>query len=191
MPSRSLQTWRTVRCQALDEIEYAHRGVAHSRRGSRFATQQVNYAYVMLLSSQFQAFCRELHSECADFFVQSITPLARSKACRFLLARHLALDRGNPNPGNIGADFNLFDLAFWNDLRSFDIRNADRRDRLEELNLWRNAIAHQDFDPARFSGTMLPIRRVREWRNACDQLATAFDEVMRRHFSSLCGASPW
>jgi hypothetical protein len=30
-------------------------------------------------------------------------------------------------------------------VKILDVRNASRQDRLEELNLWRNAIAHQDF----------------------------------------------
>jgi hypothetical protein len=191
MPSRSLQTWRTIRCQALDEIEYAHRGVASSRRGSKFATQQVNYAFVMLLASQFQGFCRELHSECVDRYVQSILPKTRSLACREALVRLRVLDRGNANPSSIGADFGVFGFRFWAKVTTLDARNAARQTGLEELNLWRNAIAHQDFDSAKLGASTLTVRQVREWRNVCDRLAHAFDEVMRRFLAAELGASPW
>ena len=72
MPSVSLQTWKTVRQAALDELEAAHTSVGGTRRGRRYATQQINQAYAVLLSSQFQGFCRDLHSECADYLVQTV-----------------------------------------------------------------------------------------------------------------------
>jgi hypothetical protein len=168
MPSRSLHLWRTIRCQALHEIEYAHCGVAHSRRGSRVATQQVNHSYVVLLSSQFQAYCRDLHSECIEVVLQSIVPVARTNSCRSALERQRALDRGNPSPGNIGADFGVFGVRFWDQVQTLEARNVGRREHLETLNVWRNAVAHQDFDPRKLGRRTLQIRRVREWRNACD-----------------------
>jgi hypothetical protein len=101
------------------------------------------------------------------------------------------LDRGNPNPGNIGADYNRLGLLFWDEVLSVDIRNKGRQDRLEELNKWRNAIAHQDFDPMVLGTTTLRLRDVRQWRNACNQLATRFDEVMRGWLETANGVSPW
>ena len=47
----------------------SHLRVGGSQRGRRFATRQINYAYVTLLSSQFQGFCRDLHSESIDHIV--------------------------------------------------------------------------------------------------------------------------
>lgn len=67
MPSKSLDLWRTTRSDTLDEIVAAHRSVGGQDRGRRFATQQINCAYTKLLSSQFQGFCRDLHSECGLF----------------------------------------------------------------------------------------------------------------------------
>jgi hypothetical protein len=63
---------------------------------------------------------------------------------------------------------------------------------LEELNTWRNAIAHQDFDPAKLGGTkVLRLSLVRQWRSACNGLAVAFDAVMCHHLSVLSGTMPW
>lgn len=97
------------------------------------ATQQINQAYAMLLSSQFQGFCRDLHSECVDHLVRAIGPTVLNTALRaeFVFARKL--DRGNPKPGNIGSDFTRLGLAFWGEVRGDDARNADRQRKLEEL----------------------------------------------------------
>ena len=61
--SVALQRWMFKAQSALDEIEAAHQAIGGARRGRRYATLQVNHAYAMLLSSQFQGFCRDLHSE--------------------------------------------------------------------------------------------------------------------------------
>jgi hypothetical protein len=190
MPSASLQRWRSLRSSALDEIENAHRSIGGGGRGRRYATQQINHAYAVLLSSQFQGYCRDLHSERATHLVQGVNPNSLRTAFRNALVQNRKLDKGNPNPGNIGSDFNPFGLVFWDEVRNLDLRNQARQNRLEELNDWRNAIAHQDF--AKFpGGAVLRLHRVRELRAACDQLAAAFDEVMGRHIQTINGVVPW
>jgi hypothetical protein len=156
------------------------------------ATQQINQAYTVLLASQFQGFCRDLHSECVDYLVATVTPAALQPVLRAEFTWGRQLDRGNEQPGSIGTDFNRFGVAFWTQVEGFDSRNAGRRILLEELNTWRNAIAHQNFDPSRLGGTTtLQLARVRRWRVACRHLARGFDEVMRRHLQALLGPSPW
>src|ERR1700684_508260 len=112
MPSQSLQQWTEARSIALAEIANAHAQVGGSQRGRRFATQQINYAYATLLSSQFQGFCRDLHSESIDHIVG----LVPAKLQTFLRAEFLfsrSLDRQNPQPGAIGSDFNRLGVDFW------------------------------------------------------------------------------
>lgn len=192
MPSASLQQWKSVRSGQLDEIEAAHASVGGTMRGRRFATQQINHAYAMLLSSQFQGFCRDLHSECVDCLVRVMSPVSFRRAVleEFLLARKL--DVGNPNPGNIGADFSRLGVDFWTLVYSDHATNNTRREHLDVLNLWRNAIAHQDFDPGRLGPTMtLRLSTVRTWRKACDGLARTFDRVMHDYILRITGTSPW
>jgi hypothetical protein len=55
MPSTALNTWRTVRRAALDQMERAHAGLGGSGPGRRHDTAHLNQAYVVLLSSHFQA----------------------------------------------------------------------------------------------------------------------------------------
>jgi hypothetical protein len=191
MSSQALTSWSTIRRSELDEIEAAHRSVGGTGPGRRFATQQINYAYAMLLSSQFQGFCRELHSECIDFLTASVLPTTFRVLLRQEFAFGRKLDKGNPNAGNIGSDFGRLGLSFWDDVESVDTRTAVRKELLEELNLWRNAIAHQDFDPNLLGSATLRVSKVRDWRSACDGLASSFDEAMRLHLTALTSNSPW
>ena len=192
MPSTSLQTWRQRRIAELDEIENAHRRVGGIQRGRRYATQQINHAYAMLLSAQFQEFCRDLYSEAVGHIVQVIDPVVLRPALRAEFTLNRQLDRGNPHPGAIGADFNRLGLDFWDQVRHHDWRNRARQNRLDDLNTWRNAIAHQDFDPKQLGGTItLRLARVRGWRKACEHLAASFDEVMRDHIEQFTGVFPW
>jgi hypothetical protein len=191
MPSHSLVRWSRERSDALDEIENAHESVGGIGRGRRYATQQINQAYATLLSGQFQGFCRDLHSECIDHVVAT-TPANLQAILRAQFIWGRLLDKGNPNPGNIGSDFGRFGLAFWTEVRADHHLNERRQEFLEELNAWRNAIAHQDFDPARLGGTTtLHLATVRQWRSSINHLAVSFDSVMGRYLQTLLGTAPW
>jgi len=193
MPSNAYRRWAATRKKALDEITQAHAAVGGTKRGRRHATQQINHAYALLLASQFQGFCRDLHSECVDHLVATIAPppsLVAIVRRQFSEARQL--DRGNAQPGSIGADFDRLGIRLWYEAGRHDPDAGAWRVLLEELNTWRNAIAHQDFNPPSIAGrTSLQLKRVKQWRSACDRLARAFDKMMRRHLEALTGTSPW
>jgi hypothetical protein len=193
MPSTSYRRWRTIQAKALDEIERAHAAVEGTKRGRRYATRQINQAYAVLLAAQFQRYCRDLHSECVDYLVASVAP---HPSLQNILEKeftgHRQLDRGNAQSSSLGADFGRLGLEFWTEANALDPRNAASQALLDALNNWRNAIAHQSFDPARLGGiTMLRLGHVRRYRIACNRLARAFDEVMHRHLKTLTGNSPW
>jgi hypothetical protein len=193
MPSIAYRQWVTTRAAALDEIARAHIAVGGTRRGRRYATQQLNRLYAVLLASEFQGFCRDLHSECVDHLIRVIAP--PSGLVRYLrdeLTRGRQLDRGNAHPGSIGADFGRFDIKVWVEVAKIDPQNAGRRLSLEALNNWRNAVAHQDFTPSQLGGTtVLRLAQVRRWRASCRRLARALDEVMRLHLQTMTGTPPW
>src|SRR5204862_5713960 len=102
MPSLAFQHWLGVRLAALDEIENAHRLVGGTGPGRRYATQQINQAYAMLVVAQYQGFCRDLHSECVDHLLRPVTSASLLLVLRTEFLTNRKLDRGNPNPGNIG-----------------------------------------------------------------------------------------
>ncbi len=193
MPSLALQDWAGRRAAALDEIEHAHRSVGGRGPGRRYLTQQINQAYAVLLSSQFQGFCRDLHTECANCLVASVVSPVLLATYRRNLLFGRKLDTGNPTPGNIGADFNRLGLSFWPAVDADQARNPQRRGALETVNRWRNAIAHNAFAPDMYrkGRPSLHLSEVQDWRRGCDGLARSFDNVMRAHLLSATGVAPW
>jgi hypothetical protein len=191
MPSRSLTTWHADSRRALDEIEAAHRAVGRAGPGCRYAAQQINQAYVLLLSSRFQRFCRDLHDECVDHLVLATSlPIRMIVRSQFDTGRKL--DAGNPNPGNIGSDFDRLGITFWPTLRSEKPHAESHQRELSTLNRWRNAVAHQDFSHPELGGRdQLRLSEVRSWRRTCEQLAVDFDDVMHHHLISITGTAPW
>ncbi len=190
MPSRALAQWLTTRRRALDEVAVAHRAVGGSGPGRRRATEQINHAYVLLVSSQFQGFCRDLHTELARSFARQV-PVSVRDMFRDGLMENRKLDRGNPNPGNLGADFGRFGIDLWGALRARDRRNASRQAALRELGVWRNAIAHQDFSGPDVRQRRVHLANVRRWRSACDALARELDGMLSAHVTNLVGVPPW
>ena len=198
MPSRALTRWRTERLAALDEIEVAHAAVGGTGPGRRTLTQQVNRAYVLVLSSQFQGFCRDLHTEAAAAVIGHVAERGVRPEVVELLAQRLTLgrklDRGNPNPGNVGSDFaDLGVVDLWARTRRLDARNVERQRQLQLLMEWRNAVAHDDFgDVARLGGIRsLRLAHARRWRSTCEALAPALDRVAADALRALLGTRPW
>jgi len=191
MPSHSLVRWNHERRDALDEIESAHATIGGTERGRRYATQQINSSYATLLSSQFQGYCRDLHSEGVDHIV-ALAPLQLQRVLRVEFMWNRSLGKGNPNPGAIGSDFSRLGIDFWAEVYALDSRNDRRRALLQELMDWRNAIAHQDFDPVAPGGEpVLHLAKVRGWRSAVNALARHFDQVMYNYLQALLGSAPW
>src|SRR5438552_14272690 len=104
MPSIALLRWQTQGERQLDEIAAAHAAVGGSGRGRRHATREVNHAYAVLLTSQFQRFCRDLHTEAVEHIVAQVAPLRVRPVLKTRLFEARKLDRGNPNPSNLGPD---------------------------------------------------------------------------------------
>lgn len=193
MPSRSFNLWNTERRTALDQIAAAHAAVGGAGPGRRYATHQLNQAYAMLLSSQFQGFCRDLHSEAVDHICGPVSASnLRMLLLRIRCTAGRKLDSGNPNPANLGADFGFFNLKLWPILNAYNEANGGRNRALETLNEWRNAIAHQDFTSIKLGGrTTVTLKEVRLWRRACEGLAADMDVVIGQHIATIIRANPW
>ena len=192
MSSIAYRHWRTTRARALDEIAQAHAAVGGTERGRRYATQQINRAYAVLLASEFQGYCRDLHTECVEHFAAIVSPVALRSVTREEFVWNRQLDRGNANSDTLGADFGRLGIEFWVELVRFDARCTAWKRQLDELNVWRNAIAHQDFDSTRLGGTtMLRLEQVRRWRSACRGLARVFDQMLCLDLLTRTGISPW
>lgn len=191
MPSAALLRRSSDRSSELDELESAHASVGGTGPGRRYATQQINRAYAVLLASQFQGYCRDLHDESIGSFLPPGIGAGWLDAIRSTFQANRKLDSGNPGPGNIDLDFGRFRIEIWGEVFSIDPLGRDRQKSLATLLLWRNAIVHQDFRNPRLGTTALRLAEVRSWRRACDALAISFDAVMADHIRSVTGRAPW
>jgi len=115
---------------------------------------------------------------------------------RSLLTGGRKLDQGNAQTSSIGADFGRFGIQFWADVKARDGQNDERSKRLDELVVWRNAIAHRK--GGLFAAEQNTVRtsqpdrvHAQLWPTVCDELAEEFDAVMRVALRDLTGVDPW
>lgn len=195
MASQALVTWQAESAERLDELFSAHAQVGGTAPGRRYATEQLNASILVQVAAHFQLFCRNLHSEAAQALVAA-APASYRSLLRVAFTNRRGLDRGNASPETVAADFARFDLDIWTTAQARAAKTATRRTRLEQLNAWRNAIAHQDFvfsapQQALLMGTTVTLPWVRRWRTACNGLTRTFDALVADHVSAVTGRRPW
>src|SRR4051812_3322453 len=130
MPSDALLAWRNDRIPRLQYVEADCLHLEGLHQSAPERVQEFVRSYAVLLSSEFQGFCRELHSECADKLVDAIAPVHVQVVLRAQCTYGRKLDTGNPNPGNLGADFNRYGVDPWPALLALDPGHAARQHRL-------------------------------------------------------------
>lgn len=193
--SLALQQWQTAAAQAFDEIEAAHRAVGGRHPGRRYATQQINFAYVTLLSARFQGFARSLHSQVADVIAAGSLNPNYSVLIQENLTRSRDLDRHNPQPNALANDFGRFGIDVWTELTALDRRTVGRRAKLVQLVEWRNAIAHHDYEQklaaGKLSRTNVDLGACTDWRSVLNQLAKGLDQVSAEQCEALGLPRPW
>jgi hypothetical protein len=107
------------------------------------------------------------------------------------------LGRRNARPGALRSDFARIGLEdVLNALAHHDSASSRRWRRLEQLNVWRNAIAHQDLPlsvplATTVAGTSRTLPWARLWRSDCAALAHDLDAVVSHHLTDLLGKPPW
>ncbi len=191
MPSQAMNAWVSTRAAVLDELLGVIGVIRGSKKVQRTAIQYLSRSFAVMLSAEFQGFCKDLHRECAEHFASLVPAGIEDVVLQQFLAQRL-LDRGNPNPGNIGADFNRLGLKLFDEVFRTDSRVLTWRQELDNLNEWRNAVAHNDYAPARISAqSQLTLTQLRSWRSACNHLAVVFDKVLGKHLETKTGVKPW
>lgn len=197
MPSKALDHWKSTSQEELEEFSNAHKAVGGEGRGRRYFTRQLNHGYLVAVAAQFQRFCRDLHTEGAQRIAGCVPQPDTARALARLLIENRKLDAGNAHDGTLGSDFDRLGLSFLAEVNAADARNAGRRRRLLQLNVWRNAIVHQNFvlkpdHEALVKGTNPDhLTHVRIWHANCDELADQFDRVVRAYVSRVVGGLPW
>lgn len=165
--------------------------------GRRWQTEQVNWALTLRLAGEFQGYCRDLHDEAVDFFVNTASPNpAVASVLRAQLTSNRKLDRGNAQPDSLKQDF----LRLGMDLPAAifaanPVRGPQRWATLKELNKARNAIAHANYAELvslRNAGYPITMRTISTWRSQVDALAQKMDDVVAAALDALLGAGrPW
>ena len=195
MASKSLRAWPTDAAAAFDEIENAHKAVGGTRPGRRFLTQQLNYAYTMLIAARFQGFARALHAQTADAIALGAHDANYRELLYGSLTNDTMLERHNAQPNSIADDFGRFGLDVWAEVDGERRGNDERRKKLWALIAWRNAIAHDDIDAKLKRGALEPstisLATCRSWRSALNILATSLDNVAADRCHALGLPRPW
>ncbi len=124
--------------------------------------------------------------------VNATNPVFIQPIFRAELLRNRQLDKGSTTRDGITTDFNRFGIDLNPLVLAADRRNIARYRRLQTMNAWRNAVAHQDFSRLAINGVSPTLRlaTVREWRAACSGLALSFDRVMREPLRVVTGNAP-
>lgn len=65
MTSAALAGWQEERAERLAQLVDAHQSVGGSGPGRRVGTEQLNWALILRVASEFQGFARQLHTESA------------------------------------------------------------------------------------------------------------------------------
>jgi hypothetical protein len=199
VPSIALTTWNGLRREQLEQLYEAHaklEGAGAGAKGRRYATQQLNDAIVGAVSAQFQGYCRALHDEASVALSEQVGSSLRGTFL-LLLQQNRKLDHGNPNEGNLGADFWRLGLALWSQEALRSNRARAHREWLKKLNLWRNAVVHQDFEFKSEDLTLLGrahpwLQDVRRCQLACQFIAETMDVVVRDFLTPLLSSgAPW
>jgi hypothetical protein len=195
--SIALSDWRRIRAERLDRLLDAHIAVGGSRAGRRWATEELNHAILLRLTSEFQGFCRDLHDEAADACARTYAPAdpGLQLVAKIPYVRTRRLNRGNAEPGCLDQDFELFGMKLWPRLAErYPTKGDDWRRKLQLLNTARNGIAHDDADKlaqVTAAGWSLNLADIRRWRAALDGLAAGMDHVVRRYLHELLKVAPW
>ncbi len=198
MPSAAYTNWTTVRAKRIDDLIAAHAALGGNGPGRRWRTEPVNWSLILRLAAEFQGFARDLHNQsvecCANHIAQSNPALAN--VVQLEMTRHRNLDKGNANPGALGADFGRLGIVLWPALEKVNSRAHTWNKHLDSLNIARNAIAHSDhsgFLRLRALGYQsINLALVRKWRRSLDSLASTMDDVLGDYLVLLLGGPrPW
>jgi hypothetical protein len=173
-----------------DRVSARRRGWERARTSVRYPADQPGIRRLVVVA--LPAVLQRLHSEAVAELVR-IVPASLQPILQRDWTTGRRLDHGNPNAGNIGSDFHRLGMTLWDDVYAMHRLNRRRREILDEMILWRNAIGHQDFNnPALGGATIIHLRNVQGYRRTCNALAGFLDRAALDHIHAVAGpASGW
>jgi hypothetical protein len=187
MPSAALRRWQNDRLPSLIHVDTQCAASVAAIPANPALVEENYRGYVLLLAAHFQGFCRDLHTECAQIIASKVRPsLEILFQSQFSTRREL--DRSNANAKSIIEDFSRFGFAMKAQLDGIAGAAALKRD-LHDLNEWRNAAAHHNTTLP--PGGPLTVPLIQGWRNSCNSLATALDNILYTQLRARLRRQPW
>lgn len=178
MTISALQNWRSVRLERLDRLLAAHPDVAGSTTDPA-VTREWTRALVLLLASEFQGFCRDLHDEVANAIGRGAAgndERLRKRICSGLTMSR-GLDRRSADVQTLNHDFYRLGSELSTRLaQQYPDEAAAWLDGLRYLHKARNGVIHDDdisVRKAEDAGWVLRIDSARRWRKLLDEVASA------------------
>jgi hypothetical protein len=159
MGSVALREWHGARAKRVDDLLSLHAVVGGTHKGRRRNLEELNHALILKLAAEFQGFARDLHQVASERFAHEASHgnSAVETMTLKLLTLNRKLDAGNATPSSIGNDFGRLFLNYWQNLRAGSPLGPSASqsgfqnhvvvkaiNRLEALNLLRNAIVHSN-----------------------------------------------
>ncbi len=191
MPSASFMRWETERVAILEELDQVCKIVGRSRSTTRPSTQRIAEAAVVLLFAQFQAFCRDLHSECADLLVPPDLSNEWKAVVKTSFVLNRKLDSSNPALSNIREDFKRFGLDLISEAQRIEPAAFPKLEgAFAKLVQYRNAVAHHDYRKIDLNIIRLDQNFAVQSRLMCSNLARLFDSIAINHIESLTNQRP-
>ncbi|MEV0773648.1 hypothetical protein, partial [Nocardia salmonicida] len=191
-PSSALLKWNSDRAAALDSMVAVHGKVVEGKVGRQYATGHLNRALFVVLASEFQGYCRDLHEEAAWVMTDGLEPVGdpRIPILRSSLVRGRKLDGGNAQPSSIGSDFSSLGMDFWPALEAmYPAKKAKWHTFLTELNKARNAIAHRDDTKLAEIKDPLTLGTFKSWRTTLKGFVAGMDKVVEAYLQNTAGKS--
>lgn len=181
----ALGHWRGPLSSGLDSLEAMHVRATGQGPGRRVGTEEFNGQLYVALVGRFQEYARALHDEARDAVASGETAVHRLFAES--AGQRRRLDKGNPWPSELQADFSLIGL----DLLTHVKERRHGPGRLEALGaavMLRNGPAHGDREKvaqAHEEGARPTLSSFRAHRAKLGHLAVDMSQVVEHHVHSI------
>lgn len=187
---QALHEWQFVALPRLARFAAAHRIVRRSRAIAIGPTESLTHAYIVSIAAHFQGYCRDLHTEAVQSYSNGIPGRSMRARVARLLTEGRKLDRGNATAANLNNDFLRVGTPLLDALERRERRNRRRLVRLQQLNVWRNAIVHHQFqlsptDAKTVEGTQPHMVFAQRALRACEGLAVGMAAIVEADLSRV------
>jgi hypothetical protein len=188
----ALRKWRSNRLTRLDLVLAAHPHAAGSRTDPAVAPEWTR-ALVLIVASEFQGFCRDLHDDAAEAIARGV--VSDDRRIRDIIISGLTVNRGLNRRGadvqTLEDDFLRLGMALWPSLsKQHPIAAPVWLEALRYLHKARNGVVHDDLTSvaiAQAAGWTLQIDTVRRWRKLVNEIAEAMGCIVNQELAESFG----